>query len=113
MKVARPAALKVTTPFGYDSSLHHRQRPASKADVLQIGKQTLQNTNPAEAESLCGVLRFLVQSNLNLAASAAWSEGHSPPVPGGRVLSPSLFPRSLMFSTLDGRASEKIMSIRS
>jgi hypothetical protein len=54
-----------------------------------------------------------VQSNLSLAANAAWSDGHNPPLPGGRVLSPILFPRSLMFSTLDGRVSEKIMSTRS
>lgn len=51
--------------------------------------------------------------NFSVAANEAWSDGHSPPLGGGSVLSRFLLPRSLMSATCTGLGSEKIMSIRS
>ena len=58
----------------------------------------------------CTLFRHL---NRSVAASAAWSDGHSPPLGGGSVLSRFFSPMSSMSSTRNGGVCEKIMSMRS
>ena len=88
----------------------HGKRHDADDDCPSTGVMPLRRPRTRHAAGARGT----GQSNFSLAATEAWSEGHSAPArPGGRVLSPMRLPSRRMSSTCRGDVIVKMKSMRS